>query len=62
MEQCPERTLRNSLICLDCETNCKRCGTTASFCQECENEYKLYNGDCINTCPDSITIEISGVC
>ena len=46
--------------CQECETYCDAC-TDATTCTDCDASHLLYDGDCVDACPDGYTAS-AGVC
>lgn len=42
-DTCPERTMKNGIICEDCRIDCLTCAVTTDTCTSCDPDKKLYN-------------------
>eukprot|EP00049_Salpingoeca_infusionum_P002694 m.58954 g.58954 ORF g.58954 m.58954 type:complete len:1085 (+) comp11738_c0_seq1:374-3628(+) len=60
---CAGRLTVNTLQACRCEADCHTCaydGSIAGACARCKNEAYLFNGECIDTCPEGYVGEGTG--
>lgn len=59
---CPTGTYKKGIECLDCSSECETCISSNKTCLSCATGYFLYNTQCIQKCPDYITVQGSNSC
>ena len=55
---CPDGTYPSLNVCENCVAPCKSC-SSATACSKCEEGTFLYNGGCVNSCPNTTIVTIS---
>jgi hypothetical protein len=60
--KCPDGTLQQGVICVNCSTSCKTCALDINTCTSCATGRVLYNGTCLSSCPLDTTVNLSGIC
>lgn len=60
-EKCPDNWFEINKICEKCEEFCEVC-TGTEDCISCMDGYYLYNGVCVDTCPQGISILLERNC
>ena len=61
-ETCPDGTYQNGVVCETCDSACANCVTDATTCISCPTDQFLYNGTCVNECPNDITVINGSLC
>ena len=58
---CPDKTYKSGIACVDCDIRCATCALTSSTCTSCVSPYKLYNNQCVVSCPGSTSVQLDSV-
>ena len=61
-EECPSNYMKSGITCQECNSSCLTCSGTVDTCITCPEGNLLYNGTCVNECPNDISVVNGSVC